>query len=36
VGTPTNILIDAQGNMIWRSVGSDSEGIKRVLEEVLQ
>lgn len=35
VATPTNVLIDAKGNVIWRSEGFDEEGLRRVLDEVL-
>lgn len=35
VATPTNILIDGKGSIIWRSDGFDPEGLKKVLDEVL-
>lgn len=35
VATPTNILIDSKGRIIWRSEGFDPEGLKAVLDEVL-
>ena len=35
VATPTNILIDEKGSIIWRSDGFDPEGLKKVLDEVL-
>ena len=34
--TPTNILVDAKGNVIWRSDGFDEEGMRQVLEETLK
>ncbi len=36
VATPTNILIDAKGNIIWRSEGFDKAGLQQVLDETLK
>ena len=33
--TPTSILIDANGQMIWRSVGLDEEGLQAAINEHL-
>jgi peroxiredoxin len=33
--TPANFLVDESGSIIWKGVGSDPEGLRRVLEETL-
>ncbi len=36
VATPTNVLIDARGNIIWRSEGFDPKELQQVLDETLK
>lgn len=33
--TPTSILIDENGQMVWRSVGLDEDGLRHAIEEHL-